>query len=316
MTNHANSAKRVCPFLGLQDDPDSSVAFPSNLNYCHRSQPPGSARFNHQEEFCLTTAHSACPAFLRKAKIPLPQHIRAHHSRAKKNSAKKILSGLILLTVCVALGWGFMKRKPSAAPQTSAPTLRQVTPSASNTPVFSYLLDEEASATPTRPPTITGTPTLHVPLFGSVTPTQPPTLTPSITPIPFVSAHQLDVPLGTERKFIIRRLAYNERLDRYVQQYSTSFKAVQAINYYLYLTDVMKRDGLVIFPIGFTDVSGMNVLSVYQIQENERGVNYEYIAQKFKIDLDAFKYYNGITSAGDRPIVGAYYLIPLRRLIP
>ena len=170
--------------------------------------------------------------------------------------------------------------------------------------------------TPSPVSTITGTPTLHIPLFASVTTTLSPTVTPSITPIPFTSKHRLNVPIGTDRKFIIRRVSFNENFDTYIQQYSTSFKAIQAVNYYLRINSGIARgDMLVIYPIGFTNVSGMHVLVVYQIQELERGENYEYIARKFKIDIADLKYYNGITDTGDRPLVGDYYLIP-RQIIP
>ncbi len=131
-----------------------------------------------------------------------------------------------------------------------------------------------------------------------------------------MSKHRLDTPIGTDRKFIIHRLAKYESLDPYLEKYNTSMQAVSALNYYLYLVNPARRDILIVFPINFTDVSGMSVLVIYQLKESERGVNFEYLAGRFHVDLEALKYYNGVTDAGERPLVGDYYLLPLKRLIP
>jgi hypothetical protein len=314
--NNAGPTSHFCPYIGLSDDADSSVAFPSNSNYCHRGQPAAGVRFNHQQEFCLGKKYIECPVFLREAAGPLPEHIRAHRAHVKTpqgNLRRNLLITVGALTAIAILGWAFINQY--SPPAQGEPTSRQVIPPASNTPTFINLLAPAMTLSPV-PPAITSTPTLHIPLFASVTATIQPTATPSITPIPFVSKHRLDVPIGTDRKFIIRRLAAGESLDTYIQQYSTSFKAVKALNYYLLLTSSVKRDVLVVFPIGFTNVSGMHVLNIYQIKESERGVNFEYVAHKLKVDINDFKYYNGITEAGDRPLVGDYYLVPLKRIIP
>jgi hypothetical protein len=307
-----------CPHLGLKDDPDSSVAFPSYSNCCHHSQPVHAVRFDHQEEFCLTGKYRECPVFLRREKAPLPQHLHAHGNDKEKVSSKNFsriaLVMLGILAVILLLGWGYIKWNQPVA-QASPTLLPTAFPLASNTPVSFYAFIEP-TRTPRPTSAITSTPTLHLPLFGSVTPTKKPTTTPSITPIPFVSRHQLNLPIGIDRKFVIRRVGYGEKLDTYIQEYSTSFKAVSAINYYLRITtNTARADMLAVFPVGFADVSGMHALTVYKVPEEERGVRFEYIARKHKIDLTLFKYYNGITDSNERPMVGDYYLMP-QQVIP
>lgn len=308
--SNASPANNVCPFLGLEDDADSAQAFPSNINYCYRSSPIAPVKLDHQAEFCLAGKHRECPVFLREETGRLPGHIRAHRSRAPKNrriSRINIFTIVIALIVIIVLEWQFLSQTKTAIP----------TYTASSLPVKTLTSLPTITMTPLpAPATVINTPTLHIPFFGSVTVTSSLTLTPSVTATEFVSKHQLDVPIGTDRKFIIHRLAEGERLDPHVMQYNTSIEAVKAINYYLYLVNPVQRDVLIIFPLNFTDVSGMHVLVIYQVREDERGINIEYLAQKFKVDLTDLKYYNGITIAGDRPLVGDLFLIPQPRLVP
>jgi hypothetical protein len=314
--NNASRTNIACPFLGLRDDADSSLAFPSNSNYCYRSQLGSPVQYNHQAEFCLSEKHHECPLFLRgsqQAEIT-SRHLRVPRRYGSKTKFRRNLAiALGALIVVFALGWGIMRQR---APFLGLEQIPQpVSESAFPT----------ATATPTRPPTMTAslasptltpTPTLHVPFFESVTVTQTPTRT--VTPLPtlYISKHQLDLPIGTERKFIIHRISSGERLEPYAEKHKTNVAAIMAINYYLYLTNPVWSDALLIIPIGFADVSGLPVFSAYQVKEDERGVNFEYLARKFKVSLADFKNYNGINAADDRPLVGDLYLAPLPRRIP
>src|SRR5690242_11597996 len=64
-----------CPFLGLKDDPTTALDFPSQGNFCHHSQPASPVKGAHQQQFCLTAEHTACPMFLAAHPIPLPPAI-------------------------------------------------------------------------------------------------------------------------------------------------------------------------------------------------------------------------------------------------
>ncbi len=311
---------KPCPFLGLPNDPDSIAGYPFPPHRCYHSEPPEAVHLDHQASYCLTERHVRCTVFLLSEPGRLPQEIRAPETSPKGaqtgGSGLTLVGGFIAAAVLLALGWALLRPQPPAAPTaTPLPPPATRVPTLTSTPLYLRLF-EKPTETPSAIPSVTPTPTLHRPLFGSATPTQSPTLTPSVTPSPFVSKHSLNVPIGTERQFVIRRVAFKENFEKYIQQYSTSFKAVSAINYDLRLNSTVARaDMLVVFPVGFADVSGMHVLTVYQIPERERGVSYEYLAKKFKVEVALFKYYNGITQAGERPLVGEYYLIP-RQVIP
>ncbi|MDD2921894.1 MAG: hypothetical protein PHQ36_06360 [Anaerolineales bacterium] len=307
-----DSVPQICPFLGLEDDADSSLAFPSDSNYCHRSAPISPVKTNYQREFCLSGKHRQCLVFSRRQIGPLPDHIRAKKNRAgetRKISQRNIIAVLIALIVIFMLEWQSLTQTKSQPPETTATPTLYALPTKTPTQTLAPTLP---------PPTLaaTSTPTLHIPFFGSVTVTSSPTATPSLTPTVFISRHQIDVPIGTDKKFIIHRLAYKENLDPYVEKYNTSIEAVVAINYYLYLTNPVKRDVLIVFPIGFADVSGLPTLAIYQITEKERGINYEDLAWRLRIETSDLKYYNGVTDPNDRPLVGDYFLIPQKRLVP
>jgi hypothetical protein len=305
-------AHTICPFLGLREDASSSLAFPSDSNYCHRCQPKAAVIHSHQEEFCLNGKYHECPVFSREEIAPLPHDLRAHHE--KKNAGKNpqikiIIAAWSVVAIILILGWQVIS-KLGTAPAIQTPTVFQpATSDATDTP--------QPTITPLPfTPTKTPTPTLHLPFFGSITVTFTPSTTPSMTPTRYIRKHGMDVPIGTDRKFIIHRLELGDRLEPYAEKYNTSIEAIQALNYFLHLKNPIYRDALVIFPIGFTDVTKLHILTIYQIPESERGENYEYLVPKFKFDMDDFKYYNGINEPGERPLVGDYYLIPQRKITP
>jgi hypothetical protein len=332
MKNASPNTNPACPFLGLEDDADSSQAFPSNINYCHRCKPVAPVKLNHQAEFCLNTKHRTCSVFLREETGRLPGHIRAQHSRARKtrwNSKGNIIAIIIALIVIIALAL-FLLQTRTASTQLPAEPFHTASRMPANLPTETPT--PSLAITLTLPPPIaTGTPTLHIPFFGSFTVTSSPSITPSVVPTEYISRHQLDVPIGTDRKFIIHRLARGESLDPHVQAYNTSVEAVMALNYDLFLANPVKKDVLIVFPFNFSDVSGLHTLKIYQMPEFThninpqgpgaryyRGINYEDLILYLSahIDLNDFKYYNGITEPGDRPLVGDYFLIPQPRLVP
>jgi hypothetical protein len=309
---------QICPFLGLRDDATSSLAFPSDSNYCYRSQPIAVVCFTHQEEACLGGKYHECPVFLREQAGSLPSHLRAHQKRKSAGKSKNsntrqrnIIAALAaIIVVFIIFAWEIYNHKSNLT-KVSAPTISITAPSSAtntNTP--------EPTITPSPlPPTETPTPTLHIPFFGSITVTPSLTSSPTTTPTKVERKHALDVAVGTDHKFIIHRIEAGDFLDPYAEKYNTSVDAIKSINYYLYLDNPVRNDTLVIFPIGIVDVSGLYVLGIYKIEEADRGSSFEYLARKLKFDLNDFKYYNGIVSY-ERPLVGEYYLIPQKRLIP
>lgn len=61
-----------CPHIGLGDDPQSLMAYPSLHNYCYRIEEPKPVKLDYQQHYCLTTEHNRCVVFQR-GELPSPQ---------------------------------------------------------------------------------------------------------------------------------------------------------------------------------------------------------------------------------------------------
>ncbi len=54
----------TCPYLGLVDDAETALAYPSPWNCCFRHGAPVSVTLEHQRNYCLATAYVGCPVYL------------------------------------------------------------------------------------------------------------------------------------------------------------------------------------------------------------------------------------------------------------
>lgn len=70
-----------CPYLGMSDDPDTRLDFPSPGNVCHKAAPPGPIMLDYQQRTCLTEQHVSCPVYTAAHAVPLPQDILAPSPR-------------------------------------------------------------------------------------------------------------------------------------------------------------------------------------------------------------------------------------------
>jgi hypothetical protein len=65
-----------CPHIGLLYDPQTSLAYPSEWNVCHRASPINTPKYEHQRVYCLAVSYGSCPFFRKKPDTPLPEYIR------------------------------------------------------------------------------------------------------------------------------------------------------------------------------------------------------------------------------------------------
>ena len=59
------SAAVVCPHLGISEDKQTCLSYPSQWNVCHISRPAMSITLEHQRKVCLTPVHVQCLNFQR-----------------------------------------------------------------------------------------------------------------------------------------------------------------------------------------------------------------------------------------------------------
>ncbi|MCA9969037.1 MAG: hypothetical protein KC425_02420, partial [Anaerolineales bacterium] len=94
-----------CPHFALLNDPDTSLLFPSSMGYCHHAQPPAPVRLNHQEAFCLTARHTACPVFQQRGSGPLPAEILGRQEPVARPARllPRVAGGVALLAIVALL---------------------------------------------------------------------------------------------------------------------------------------------------------------------------------------------------------------------
>src|SRR5512139_2013484 len=109
---NAGRGNPACPYLGLDDDADTSLAFPSGWNTCHRGRRVVSPSLEYQAEHCLGENHRKCGVFLaEQATLPLQYHLRTPRGGTSKPGRRSYLNlafifiGILMLA---GLGWGFL----------------------------------------------------------------------------------------------------------------------------------------------------------------------------------------------------------------
>jgi LysM repeat protein len=155
----------TCPFLGQADDPTTALGFPSEGNYCHNARPIAVINLEHQQHYCLTPKHTACPVYQyahpqrMPAALAAPAHRRKHNRRILAIFAIPLL--VILLFSLPLIGSNlqtWLKANTLLIPQTGEIIVDDVTEQAS---LFQY---GQSTLTPFLPNTATVSP---VPLIAN-----------------------------------------------------------------------------------------------------------------------------------------------------
>ena len=295
--SHASLINRTCPALGLMDDSETSLGFPSNWNSCYRSRPISAPKLKHQEEFCLCEKYRECPIFLREQTAPLPKHIRAPRSRqtAKKIQATLLIS-IIAIGLILVLAWGASNRGLLAA--LGIGKTNEIVP-AIITPIIPATLPSTQTLPPVQTRTAIASATLETITSPASTPTQP------------FSKHQLEAPIGADHKFIIHETQAGENLAQFEQTYNTSVTAIVEVNYEF--TYPIWVGALVVIPYGFVDVADMPAFEPYQV--TDAAMTVELLAKIKSVDTLDLKKYNALAD-GESLHIGDWILIPHKRAAP
>jgi len=90
--------RSICPYIGLKDDPTTSLHFPSQGNFCHHAKPISGIKAAHQENYCLTASHVRCPVYQAAVPIRFPAAIASPGSRDIVSTRRLIiLAGIPIL---------------------------------------------------------------------------------------------------------------------------------------------------------------------------------------------------------------------------
>ena len=98
--------KGICPYLGMQEDPQTCLAYPSEWNLCQHARPAGMVKLEYQRSTCLLSVHTVCPVFVEEGTLTLPPNLRR---RRKWLEPRKVVRGaiwfLVLVILLLALWW-------------------------------------------------------------------------------------------------------------------------------------------------------------------------------------------------------------------
>lgn len=316
----ASAVNNHCPYLGLQDDRFTALAFPSNWNFCYRAKPPASIVLSHQSEACLNPQYVYCPVYLRTRTGPLPHELRGTASvRVPSRGLGLLLLLLLLILLAAGLFYGprllAVVRKDGsspASPQASATFMSfsvvTQTPNQVETALASWTNPALIIPTslPTSTPTVnltettatpTGTNTLTVTPSNTLTPTNTPNLTATqaialtMTMSPYASGtcgHSLDVSFGTNPAFVIHQLERGANLNMYANKYQTTTDAILAINYHLSMP--VQPGWVIVIPVGTSNVSKVPPFELYQAANAVMST--DEMARKLGTDPQLLRQYN------------------------
>ena len=245
--------KGICPHLGMAEDPQTCLAYPSEWNLCQRARPAAAVRLEHQRAACLLPVHTACPVYQSEQAKSLPAHLRK--PRSMPGSRKMAL--LVVVVALIGFGlWAAWRSNPGMAllVQDNLPSFNSTQPAsprASNLATFAIPPSPAApqvSAQKTFPPPV-------------------PSPIRDATSVPLKNCgYALEDRIELEgRVLTLHQVAYGESMDMLALNYETSIQAIQALNYFL--PSPLWANVVIVIPIGSTDVSDLPIFEPALVAE-------------------------------------------------
>jgi len=296
-TQHPFEVSRTCPFLGLADDAQTPLAFPSDWNSCHYCKPVNSIKLDHQRIYCLSPNYKECIVYAQPIDNPLPREIRNRQPDRTQLDLRlgRIALVLAFLVLIIVLGFLFSDQAHSFLPPGFLEV--QVLPSAPPTlrPVFTSTL--ELAFSPTSTPTKISTFFIDEQILTTPPSTQP---TVTITRIP----RGIETLIGINYIFKIHRLGYGEGLETLADSNGTTVAAIYAVNYNF--STPLQVQQVIIIPINQTDVSDLPPFEAYRVIRN---ISLEELATELDADPGQIQFYNGLGTS-DQFLKSEWIIVP------
>jgi hypothetical protein len=223
-TTPAPVATAACPFIGLEDDPDTRFLFASPAACCHRADPVSAIDLGHQQTYCLTSVYTLCPVFMRVEWSPLPVAL-AYHDRVSRPSKRGwlwLVIGLVIVGLMFG-AWFVWDNGRFSAPVEPEPedAMPIVVIAPSKTPTFTPTVVESPTSLPTKTAVPSATPVPTHTNTPQPTATPVPTVTPILpteTAVPLLNAvvavPNLNVRLGPSTAYeLLGTIAEGEQIE-------------------------------------------------------------------------------------------------------
>lgn len=283
----------TCPHLGIAEDPQTCLAYPSAWNLCQHVRYPAAVRLEYQRTTCLAPFHTTCPVFKRARVVLLPAHLRGRHPGS---GSKRVVILLLLLVLALGFGLWAASRRMSGMTLPTAADAPIETPQSDFLPVVSSAVTSESmdgfSVTPIK------IQTAFAPAIATNTPgTAPPD-----------SKHcglELEGKLDLSRyEFILHRVASGESMNVLAENYGTSIQAIQAVNYFL--PSPLWADLVIVIPIGSAELSGLPFFEPYFILDPVASL--DAVAQQVSVTRSDLMKYNHLDEGC--PAYAGWLLLP------
>jgi hypothetical protein len=144
-----------CPYLGIHQDPNTAMAFPSTQNSCHKIKPARVPTENHQNQFCLSPNFNECKVYKEKGKTSdkkYPGIFTKEKSRLAKILPKLIVASILLLVIGFVLFQLGSKGKLSLLNQLISPRSSSLPAWTEPTANIEIIPTDSATATATHAP--------------------------------------------------------------------------------------------------------------------------------------------------------------------
>lgn len=307
----------ICPFLGLEDDPDTWLSFANGANHCHKFTPARPVDLRHQRRSCLTQAYPRCKIYTQGTHAPLTSitSIEPRQENQTNQRLGMLLAGLIVISLLITgafwlhANWGGLSQRFLSAPSSEnvlapAEVAQASTETPQSTPslVLAELQTSEPSAT--LPPSATPT----------IPPTKTATLSPTLSPTPRLTATPtgptpgpaLNTPFGPQNSFLLHRVVIGESLGNLAWSYHTTAEVIQAANVLIEGASIWPDTVLVIYP----NVKDPGQVTRFLVVCLETPTLPEDIAAEYLADLQALLEFNQINARVMIP-AGRWLVIPV-----
>ena len=281
---------RVCPFLGMTDDAQTALAFPSNWNCCYHCKPHRSVQLEHQRVYCLSRNYKNCAAYRQAPNHALPREFR-NRSLARIRMGDRIwkFAMALIFSVLLILPGYFFADQIGAFLKTDVlePLVEPFSYPAAVAVSTGPTLESAPSATP-GVPSSTPTATRSITFFSDgprLATAAALEVTPTITRIP----HDMGTLIGINYLFKIHRVIRGENLDLLAYVNGTTTAAIIAVNYQLAIP--LRVHQIMVIPVNQTDVSDLPLFEPYRVTED---TTTEILAEQLGVDADLLQYYNGL----------------------
>jgi hypothetical protein len=275
----ASVAVERCVFLGLLEDPQTALGFPSIWNYCHKARPAGSVALAYQRDFCQAAAYCRCQLIQEPEARRLPSEARSQSGASsafrRGQGVGLVFLFLALLAAGVVLGWmlntGFLRARLE-------PIASILPPTGVHAPIQETSTETEAAVPSAEIPTDTFVVTGNEPTAA---------LLPGAES--GLCGYQLDEIIHAERDFIIHRARGGENLSQYAGEHKTSVEAILAANHALPVP--LHIDWVLVIPVETLDLRGLPPFEPYF--ESAEGVSLASLAATLSVEEILLRKYNG-----------------------